>query len=417
MLTNSGGGGGVSIARGGGPEARLAFWWGLLVRLALAAAAVYFLYRVRTILTTVLVALIISCAASALVEPLMRRRVRFLKPHTQRLLATTLVYVGLCAVVLLTVRAFIDPFQSEFHKLSENYPAYQAALTERITEAQGWYARLSPDLRRFLEDQRTKLAVPSPTAWLSGVVGSTLAWASHIVELILIPVLAFYFTLDGRKLRNEFLFLVPQERLRPTFAIFSEGAAIMRAYIISQFWLAFIAGVVVWAGLRMLGMDYAIVLGLLAGITRAIPVIGPLLGGVPIVLLSFVYGAQHGNPWLWVWVLSFFTLLHLVESKIIMPRFLGHALNLHAVVIIIVLLIGGEFFGLMGMFLAAPVAALARLLLLHYVIRPRRRTPARPVLTTVPGSGGGTRVLRLERAVRTSTAATATTVLPSPPKE
>ena len=225
----------------------------------------------------------------------------------------------------------------------------------------------------------------------------------------MIPVLAFYFTLDAKALRNEALFLVPRPQIRPTLAILSEGGAILRDYIIAQFWLAVIAGVAVGVGLKCIGMDYALILGIFAGITRAIPVIGPLLGGIPVVLLSFVYGAQSGNPMLWVWVTVFFTALHLIESKFVMPKFLGHRLHLHAAVIIIALLIGGEFFGLIGMFLAAPVAALIRVLVMHYVILPRKRREQQErqaegaVMASVGGPVSSGRVLRLERALRTST--------------
>ena len=57
------------------------------------------------------------------------------------------------------------------------------------------------------------------------------------------------------------------------------------------------------------------------GIGRIGSVIGPLIGGVPLVILTFVYGAQTGNPYLWVWALLLFTSLHLIESKIVMPKF------------------------------------------------------------------------------------------------
>ena len=62
----------------------------------------------------------------------------------------------------------------------------------------------------------------------------------------------------------------------------------------------------------------------------------------------------------------------MVESKLLMPKFIGHRIHLHAAVVIIVLLIGAEFFGLLGMFLAAPLAAIGRILIAHYVLRPRR---------------------------------------------
>jgi predicted PurR-regulated permease PerM len=68
--------------------------------------------------------------------------------------------------------------------------------------------------------------------------------------------------------------------------------------------------------------------------------------------------------------------MHLIESKLIMPKFIGHRIHLHAALVIIVLLIGYEFFGLLGMFMAAPVAAFGRVLVNHYIIRPRLRADA-----------------------------------------
>jgi predicted PurR-regulated permease PerM len=377
-------------------EVRLQFWWSLILRASLFALGGYVLWRIRGILTTVIVALVIAAAAQALVEPLCRRRIRGLRPHTQRVIATLSVYVFLALVVFWSAHTLLTPFQTEFRHLARNFPEYRERIEEQLGELRTLYANLPVEWRSFFESQRAKMMMPDPGAWAADILKATFAWASHVIEMVLVPVLAFYFTLDGRTLRNQILSLVPRRHQRQTLAILSESGAIMRAYIISQFWLAVIAGVVVGVGLNLIGMDYALILGLFAGITRAIPVIGPLIGGIPLVLLTFVYGAQEGQPYLWVWALLMFTTLHLVESKIVMPKFLGHALNLHAVVIIVALLIGGEFFGLMGMFLAAPIAALARVLLMHYVIIPRRRRAPSASMPT----GTGTRVLRLERAVR-----------------
>lgn len=375
--------------------------WAFLLRLALIAFGAYFLWRVKTIVVTVLVAQILACAAGALVAPLMRRRwVRGLSLRTQRTLATTLVFVFLALVTVVSVRSMIQPFQQEYAKLRADWPRYQAQALDQIDRARDWYATLPPNLRQLVERQQGREPLPSFSQLLPQVLGTTATWAAHIVELILIPVLAFYFTLDGKRLRNEFLVLLPRARLRPALALLNEGGAIMRTYIIAQFWLAAIAGVAVGLGLWWIGMSYALILGIFAGITRAIPVIGPLLGGIPIVLLAFADGAQKNAPLLWVWVLVFFSLLHLIESKAIMPKFLSHRLHLHAAVILIALLIGGEFFGLMGMFLAAPVAALVRVVVAHYLLTARRgqgstqtTSSAAPLAPLAAPSG---RLLRVE---------------------
>ncbi|HEU4752261.1 MAG TPA: AI-2E family transporter, partial [Armatimonadota bacterium] len=110
-----------------------------------------------------------------------------------------------------------------------------------------------------------------------------------------------------------------------------------------------------------------------------IPVIGPLLGGIPIVLLSALQDWQKG-----VGVLIVFTLMHLLESKVVMPRIIGYRIQLHPAVVIIVLLIGAEFFGMWGMFLAAPVAAVARVLFQHFFVRSQRRGPRPPLVPRAP---------------------------------
>jgi predicted PurR-regulated permease PerM len=378
----------------------------------MAAVALYLFWRIRAVVAVVILSGVLACAAQPIVEWFCRyldwfsRRRWFrwrLKPHSQRTIATFAAYILLFAGLFWTVAQLISPFQVEFRKLMTNLPTIQAQLELQMTQAKQWYAGLPPEWRTQMEAQWGKGEGLPITPYITDFLKHGVGWFSHLAEAFLIPVLAFYFTLDGKTLRNQMVCLIPRRYHRQTLAILSEGGAIMRAYIISQFWLAVIAGVVTGVVLRLIGMEYAVILGLFAGITRAIPVIGPFIGAVPLTILAFIHGAQHGNPYLWIWVSLGFGSLHVFESKIIMPQFLGHALNLHAAIILIALLIGGEFFGLMGMFLAAPVAALIRLLLMYYVILPKRRgeRPTKPPKKPVKSSGG-VRVLSLERAVRHS---------------
>ncbi len=348
-------------------------FWKLLVRLALIAFACYFFWRVRSILTDVLVAAILAFALIGPVNWLCRFRIKQIKGRTQRLCVTLLVFLTLGFVVYQSVRVTVSPFQTEAQQLQAKLPEYERKATDLASAAKTWYAKLSPDLRALLQRQSAGNALPSPSAWLNNAVGATFLGLrdliDKVVHVLLIPVLAFYFVLDGHTLRNEFLALLPRRRIREARALLRETSGIMRTYVLAQFWLCVIAGVVVYIGLSAVGMKYALILGLLAGFTRAIPIVGPIFGGIPIILLALV----TGGPLLAVKVFVFFSALHLIESKLIMPKFIGHRINLHAALVIIVLLIGAEFFGLLGMFLAAPLAAMGRVLVQYYVIRPRRQ--------------------------------------------
>jgi predicted PurR-regulated permease PerM len=114
---------------------------------------------------------------------------------------------------------------------------------------------------------------------------------------------------------------------------------------------------------------------MLAGVTRAIPILGPIIGGIPIVILTGLQSVESAMG-----VLVFFCILHLLESKILMPKLLGQSLDLHPAVILIALLLGAEFFGVLGMFLATPMAALLKVVYDYYVLSGRRRRPRRAAL-------------------------------------
>jgi predicted PurR-regulated permease PerM len=198
------------------------------------------------------------------------------------------------------------------------------------------------------------------------MITTTLEWMSHVVELIVIPVLAFYFVLDSRPLKREFMYFVPKRRVREALILLREAAVILKSYAICQIILCAIAAVVVGIGLKIIGVHYALTLGIIAGITRAIPIIGPILGGIPIVLVCMLQSLATA-----VAVLIFFSILHLVESKIIMPKLLAYGMNLHPAIILIVLLVGSEFFGIIGMFLAAPITAILKCIYCFYVLSDR----------------------------------------------
>lgn len=371
-----------------------------LFRLALIALVVYVALRSHTIVTTLILAGILASAASGPVS-FLYRRMTLLNPHGRRALASAFVLVVFLGIVVGIFTLFLRPIIGELVSLQKNWKTdYQPLVDQRLTDTQGWYAgqadwlhdlvnKHAPDWLRNLLDPNAPdtpatttgndtPANPEMAANAGKLLLDFLAklggLLNGVVELILLPVLAFYFLVEGRSLRNELVRFVPTHQRRTVLATLRESAAIMRSYLIAQLVLATIAGVFVGGMLGIAHIPYALVLALVAGITRAVPVIGPLLGGIPVGLIVFVECSRQGNYTTLVVVMSLFIVMHLVESKAVTPFILGKGLNLHPILVIVALLIGGEFFGLMGMFLAAPVTALTRTLLLHLYVHPQRRT-------------------------------------------
>jgi predicted PurR-regulated permease PerM len=343
--------------------------WGLLLRLALIAGLIYVVYRVRFTIVTVVLAAVVAFAIEPLVQNLYRRRaLRSLPGPTRRLVVTFAAFFLVVVGTVVLTRYILDPVSRELSQFLDHLPFYQAQLQARLGYLQVQYNKLPQDLRDFFQTQDFSNITATVSAGIQHLVQRTWESTWRVVELILIPVLAFYFVLDSRSLKKEFIFLVPRRHVREGLLILKQAGEIMRRYVLGQAILALLAGVVVGTGLHLLGVNYALALGVWSAITRVIPIIGPVLGGIPVVLLATAQSWETGMG-----VLIFFTLLHLFESKVLMPKIIGYHMRLHPAIIIIVLLIGSEFFGLMGMFLAAPAAAIIKVLINYYVIRPRDR--------------------------------------------
>lgn len=386
-------------------------FWRLIVRLALVAAAVYGCYRLRAIIVTLCVAAIIAYMLDPIVEWLTRSgpfvsvhsRIgsvlgslsdtvpagsggrasrRRLRRHGLRLIATSYVFVLALVALWQGGKLVITPFAAEFRAALS--PEGRRQAREHKEHLLEWYDQHAPEWARSekIQNQILKSDAMQQFQRTAGIAAAQVIESlRNIVELLLLPVLAFYFLTDGRQLKHEFVALLPRSRIPETMRMLREFNRIMRAFIVGQFLLCVIAGVVVGSGLALLHVNYPIILGVFAGLTRAIPIIGPILGGIPIVVLTL---ATKG----WtvaLAVLGFFTLLHFVESKFVMPLLIGDRMDLHPVVIIVVLLIGGEVGGLvigtelgalLGMFFAAPLAAIGRVMVRRYWLRIRSRPAA-----------------------------------------
>ena len=363
--------------------------WGLLVRLVMVSAAVYFLYRVRSILICVLVAVFLAYALLPVVEWLCRKRVSFLRPKTQRLAAVILVFVVFLAFVAGGVTLMVSPITNEVNQFSKNLRVYTADFQKLLEKGGRWYASAVPaDVKEVIG----RLDYSRATNWIGGyaerMLNVTRSSIGIIMELVLIPVLAFYFVLDHRTISREVYGLVPKRRRREAKRIGHNTGEILQSYVVGQLILCAIAGVLTAIFLEIVGMPYVVVLALFAGITRAIPVIGPVISGIPIILVGMLYFDGLAVP---IYLLVFVVVMHFAESKFVMPRLIGDRMRIHPAAVVVVLLIGAEFFGVLGMFIAAPVAAVVRDLLRFYYIRPRDRTSAarRPEIEQAPLVGAG----------------------------
>ena len=178
-------------------ESTLNVIWTLLVRIVLAAALGWFIWSVRSVLITIILSVMLAYVLLPAVDFLCSKKITALGKRGQRLIATVLVFISFFFFVGIAVKVLITPFENEAVNFAKQINTYYEQADERLAQVSDWYNENVPeDLRNFLGKQDFK-NVGSGIANLFGrVIESTKAWFKSILELLLIPVLAFYFVLQ-----------------------------------------------------------------------------------------------------------------------------------------------------------------------------------------------------------------------------
>lgn len=302
-------------------------------------------------------------------------------PRAARTWAAAVVFVAAGLLVYGFVAIALKPVTGDVKELWNNFaaqtPMERQALMDQwqavINRALAPYSQWLPEGTSFSIDKEVPRAITSFAPRAKEWASHAFTHASFLVELLLLPVLVFYFLCDGPAIRDEAALLIPPKWHGRAGRLANDFDRVFGGYIRGQVWMCIIAWVIVTAMLLLLHVPHAATLGLIAGITRAVPVIGPLLGAIPLVLVCLL---TTGSVPVTVALLIGFLLMHFVESKVLLPKIIGHEVDLHPVSVIVVLLLGLEFFGFLGVFLAVPFAAVLKILLIEWQLAALNRASA-----------------------------------------
>jgi predicted PurR-regulated permease PerM len=184
-----------------------------------------------------------------------------------------------------------------------------------------------------------------------------LAWIANIV---LLPVLTFFFLRDWDLIVERVAALVPRDHTATVSRLAQESSLVLGGFLRGQLLVMLILGVLYGAGLAAIGLDVGILIGVVAGVLTFVPYLGPatviVLGGLAALI-------QYGDWQHLVGVLAVFGVGQVIESVWLTPKIVGDRIGLHPAAVIFAVLAGGQLFGFLGMLLALPVAAIANVLL------------------------------------------------------
>lgn len=333
-------------------------WWKerktrrLLFFIILAFAFIYFFYLVRGLLFSFALAAFITYLLNPLVNAIERK-------GTPRVWAILLAYLALFFVMAGIALYGVPRLVEQLNGLLETIPLYTQQAREFIQSIQTRYIDLDiPEGMRQVVDERIHWLEENTLQLVRKAAAALIGTVGYVFKILLAPVLSFYFLKDLDLIKRKAILAVPEEWREEVVELFKEINQVLGSFIRGYFWVAAVVGGLTAIAMAMLGLEFALMLGLFAGLTELIPYFGPAIGAIPAVGLALLK-----SKWLGVQVALVFFIIHQLEGNIISPKILGDKVGLHPLAVIFSLLAGGELYGLVGMLLAVPTAAVFRVIL------------------------------------------------------
>lgn len=246
--------------------------------------------------------------------------------------------------------------------LEVRLPGYQADLMNLLSNTEQRFKGVFKVYEINFSNSINSWMINKTAAWSSAVPSLV---SGSLTVLLLTPILAYFMLQDGRQISRRILSMVPNGVFETALNLHHQLNDQMGGFIRARFLEAAIVGFVVWLGLQISGFPYASLLGLFAAITNLIPYIGPLIGAVPalaIALISPDVGLGTSMTWSLVVVSSVYFLAQLIDVIFVIPLVVARIVNLHPVTVIIVIIIGSQMMGILGMVISIPVASAMKLI-------------------------------------------------------
>jgi predicted PurR-regulated permease PerM len=321
----------------------------VLVTVLLFALGLGFLYAARA----TLIAFLFAIFFAYLMSPVVSRLEKLLHGRAR---AIAVIYLLLLALVVLFFVSMGPRIGHEGARLVKSLPALgklsSGEIAEELGQQQGWNGKAVDVLRDYLANHSDEISNLAQGVGLHVAQVAKQAWL-----LAVVPLLSIFFLKDGRAFSEILLDLV-QSRLQRELlqGVLSDLNQMLAHFIRAQLTLAALTFAMYSAGLGLMRMPYALVLGTVGGLLEFIPVLGPLVAAVIIVGVAVLVGFKH-----WLVLIIFLGAWRLIQDYVSSPRIMGHSMELHPLAAIFGVMAGGEVAGILGIFLSIPVMASLRI--------------------------------------------------------
>ena len=329
----------------------------------LSTFAMFYLYSIYPILRITFFTFLASVIIAYILNPFMK----FLEgKKIKRLYAIILIYIIITlSICVLAIGIFPSTFRQFKHLLFslpdmvKNFVDYSDSIRQNLFTDTPFIN----EMINSINGQLVKIAntlLSSSATWITGMVAGISNFIGIVIQLILIPVITFYLLLEKDKIFDVIGKKVPVRYENFLVKIWRELDESLSMFVRGRIIMAIFVGVATMIYLMAFGIEFSFVIGVITCVADIIPYIGPFLGFVPAVLLALFKG-----PFTAFWVAVLFCFVQWLENNILGPKILGDSTGMHPLIVLILLIIGGGMFGVLGMIFSVPIAAVIKIIYKH----------------------------------------------------
>lgn len=328
--------------------------WGLLF-----FAVGWLVYRLGAVLAPFVLAALLAWAGDPLVD-------RLEAAGRSRNAAVALVFTMMLLVLVLALVILVPMVVDQVRTLGEALPGYRDWV---VQTAMPWLeARTGIDIGAWLDPGRLIDLVREHSERAGGIVATALGVVSRsgfamlawLANIVLLPVVTFFFLRDWDRMVERVASVIPRDHVATVTRLARESSEVLGGFLRGQFMVMLILGAMYGLGLWLVGLELGLLIGIIAGLFTFIPYIGPTTGVILGVLAALI---EYGDWQHLAGVAVVFGIGQVVESYWLTPKLVGDRIGLHPVAVIFSVMAGGVLFGFVGMLIALPAAAVVNVLL------------------------------------------------------
>ena len=311
-------------------------------------------------LSVVMLPVILSGLLFYLLNPLVDLMEKY---KINRVLAISIIFIIIAILLIIGLAVAIPNLQRQVVIFAQNVPSYledaDRVIDDLVTK------HLPDDFKPQLEQVLANFSTQA-TAWASNISSKAVNWVSAlisgtsqvIVALIIMPFMLFYLLRDGKGLRDYITQFLPNKLREPVGKVLTDVNQQLANYVRGQIAVAVIVAIMFIVFFKIIGLRYAVTLGISAGILNLVPYLGSFLAMIPALVLGLIAG-----PVMLLKVIIVFIVEQTIEGRFVSPLILGSQLNIHPITILFVLLTSGSMFGIWGVLLGIPIYASAKVVI------------------------------------------------------